>query len=177
MLAGKAGRFVVAAVVVGSLVVLCAPLGRADHGRKIEARLTGFQEVPANMSPGTGTFEARVEGDHISFRMSYTGLTGAPTMSHIHLAQRNVNGSVFTFLCGGGGKPACPPAPATIEGTITAADILALPTQNLAAGDLEAAVRAIRHGVTYVNIHTPNSPAGEIRGQIRPDFDLGVFDH
>ena len=82
----------------------------------------------------------------------------------------------MVFLCGGGSKPACPAAPATIQGTIIATDVMALPTQNLAAGDLAAVIRAIRHGVTYVNIHTPNSPGGEIRGQVSPDFDLSGFD-
>ena len=177
MLALKAGKVVVGMAAIGTLVVLYAPQGRADHGgRKIEAQLTGFQEVPANASPGVARFEAKIEGDHIDFKLTYSNLTGPPSMSHIHLGQRGANGGVFTFLCGGGSKPACPPAPATVEGTITAADILALPTQNLAAGDLDGAVRLIRHGVTYVNIHTPNSPGGEIRGQVRPDFNLGGFD-
>src|SRR6266545_1896495 len=173
MLARKAGKVVVRVAAIGIFAVLYAPQGRADGGaRKIEARLTGFQEVPANLSPGQARFEATVEGDHINFKMTYANLTGDPAASHIHLGQPGVNGGVFTFLCGGGSKPACPPTPATIEGTITAADILALPTQNLAAGDLQAALRAIRSGVTYVNIHTANSPGGEIRGRVRPDFNL-----
>jgi hypothetical protein len=74
---------------------------------------------------------------------------------------------VAAFLCGGGGKPACPPAGGTITGTITAADVVAIPTQNLAAGDLASLMKAIRAGVAYVNVHTTNFPSGEIRGQIR----------
>jgi hypothetical protein len=175
MLAFKAGKVVVGVIAIGTFALLYVPDGSAHGRRKIEARLSGFQEVPANMSPGEGRFEARVDGNSIVFKLEYSNVTGTPSMAHIHIGQRGVNGGVFTFLCGGP-RPACPPAPATVEGTITGADIIALPTQNLAAGDLNAALRAIRHGVTYVNVHTPNSPGGEIRGQVRPDFDLSGFD-
>jgi hypothetical protein len=177
MLASKASKVVVGLLASWLLIAAYAPQGLADSRRKIEARLSGFQEVPANLSPGGGRFEARVAGDRIQFKLQYWAVTGVPLMAHIHLGQRGVNGGIFVFLCGGTTRPACPPAPATIEGTITAADVLALPTQNLAAGDLAAALRAIRHGVTYVNVHTPNSPGGEIRGQVRPDFDLSRFDN
>jgi CHRD domain len=71
------------------------------------------------------------------------------------------------FLCGGGGKPACPAAGGTVSGTIVAADVLALPTQGLAAGDLAAFLRAMRAGVTYVNVHSMTFAAGEIRGQLK----------
>jgi len=173
MPARKANKIVTAFITFGIGIAVCLPQGRADFGRrKIEARLSGTNEVPANMSAGTGKFEARIEGDRIEFELRYSNVTGTPTMAHIHLGQRGVNGGVFTFLCGGP-RPACPAAPAIIQGTIAATDILALPTQNLVAGDIAAAIRAIRHGVTYVNVHTPNSPSGEIRGQVRPDFELG----
>ncbi|MBV9268698.1 MAG: CHRD domain-containing protein, partial [Acidobacteriaceae bacterium] len=41
------------------------------------------------------------------------------------------------------------------------------------AGDFTDVVRAIVSHVTYVNVHSKNFPAGEIRGQIRstPDPD------
>jgi hypothetical protein len=55
--------------------------------------------------------------------------------------------------------------PATVTGTIDAPDILAI--QGIAAGDMAAALRAIRAGVTYANVHNAGFPGGEIRGQIR----------
>jgi hypothetical protein len=77
-----------------------------------------------------------------------------------------VNGGVYAFLCGGGGKPVCPSAGGTVEGVITATDILAVPDQGIIAGDFSAAVRAIASGDTYANVHSAIFPAGEIRGQV-----------
>ena len=62
----------------------------------------------------------------------------------------------------------CPAQPATISGTITAADVGAGATANgIAAGEFDELVRAIRNGSTYVNVHSVNRPAGEIRAQVR----------
>jgi hypothetical protein len=36
------------------------------------------------------------------------GLEGSVTAAHIHLGQEDGVGGVIAFLCGGGGKPACP---------------------------------------------------------------------
>ena len=141
----------------------------ADSGRRdMKARLSGFQEVPAISTQGTGSLRLRVNegGTAISFELSYANLEGgAVTAAHIHFAQPGVNGAPIAFLCGGT-KPACPVAPATISGTIAAADILDASAQGIAAGQLGEALRAMRAGVTYVNVHTTSFPAGEIRGLI-----------
>ena len=44
-------------------------------------------------------------------------------------------------------------------------------SQQLAAGELNEVIRAIRAGVAYANVHTTLSTSGEIRGQIRTDDD------
>lgn len=75
------------------------------------------------------------------------------------------------FLCGGGGRPACPPRAGTVEGTITAANVLAIQAQDLAVGDLASIIAAIRDGATYANVHSSRRPGGEIRGQILTDAD------
>jgi hypothetical protein len=132
----------------------------------LEANLNGFQQVPSVLSNGRGTFTATIKNGSISYKLTYSGLSSPVTAAHIHFAQRGVNGGVIAFLCGGGNAPACPPNGGTVTGTITAADILAIPTQGLAAGDFAGAVRAIKSGNTYVNVHSTNFPEGEIRGQI-----------
>lgn len=138
------------------------------------ARLDGFHEVPSKLTNGHGTFKATISGNTISYELTFADLSTPAVASHIHFAQPGVNGGIFAFLCGGGGKPACPPAGGTVTGTITAADILApSPDQGLAAGDFAGAVRALRSGNTYANVHTNRFPAGEIRGQIRVTEDEG----
>ncbi|MEP6811829.1 MAG: CHRD domain-containing protein [Actinomycetota bacterium] len=41
--------------------------------------------------------------------------------------------------------------------------------QGIGAGQFDKLVEAIRAGVTYVNAHSPQFPAGEIRGQLSND--------
>jgi hypothetical protein len=53
-----------------------------------------------------------------------------------------------------------------VTGTIVAADIIAVPAQGIAAGEINELIRAMRAGVTYANVHTSLFGGGEIRGQI-----------
>jgi hypothetical protein len=165
-------------VVIGLLLALSVFSVSAHDADKFRAKLVGAQEVPVVSTKGSGEFEARIEPDgSLSFKLSYENLEGSTTLpvtplfAHIHLGQKSVNGGVTVFLCGGGSKPACPASPATVEGTITAADVIALPTQELPAGadGLNELIHALRSGTTYANVHTPVSPGGEIRGQIKVD--------
>jgi hypothetical protein len=164
-------RSLVIGLTAAALVALVGTaMVSADSGRRdMKARLSGFQEVPAISTQGTGSLRLRVNegGTAISFELSYANLEGgAVAAAHIHLAQPGVNGPPIAFLCGGGSKPACPVGPATISGTIVAADILDASAQGIAAGQLAEALRAMRAGVTYANVHTAGFPAGEIRGLI-----------
>jgi hypothetical protein len=141
-----------------------------DRDDKLHAKLVGTQEVPVVSTGASGDIELRIESDgSISYKLSYEGLEGGNTLfAHIHLGQRSVNGGVMTFLCGGGTKPtACPGPSGTVEGTIAAADILGLATQQVPAGAFEEFKNALLHGNAYANVHTAASPGGEIRGQIR----------
>ena len=138
--------------------------------------LTGYQEAtPAGVSsPGTGSFFAVIDEDTatIQFEITYVGLTAPATVAHIHFGNRFTSGGVSAFFCGGGGKPACPPGTsvsATVSGTITAADVVGPAAQGIAPGEIGELIRAIRAGVTYVNVHNVNFPQGEIRGQVNDD--------
>jgi hypothetical protein len=162
----------IAAIAIG----LPAALGDGDDDDdQFSARLTGFHEVPAVFTNGKGTLRLRLRTDRVDFTLRYSNLSLNPAAAHLHLGERHVNGGVFVFLCGGGGQPACPASTSgTVEGSFTAANILAPAVggvpQGLPAGNLEAAKRAIRAGAAYVNIHTPpNWPGGEIRGQVEED--------
>jgi hypothetical protein len=134
-------------------------------GSKTKAKLSGFEEVPAVLTTGSGKVQLRINDSArtIDYALSYQDLEGgAVAAAHIHIGQRLANGGVSAFLCGGGGKPACPASPATVTGTIAAADVT--PVQGV--DDIDDLIRAIRLGITYANVHTEKHPTGEIRGQI-----------
>ena len=164
--------FVLVLAVLAAGLLVASLAGASGSGKKnVKANLTGFQEVPAVSSFGSGTFNAVIDDDAqtITYELSFGGLNSATLFAHIHLGQRTANGGVSAFLCGGGGKPACPDggATGTVSGVITAADVIGPAGQGIAAGEFDELVRAIRAGVTYANVHSMTQPGGEIRGQIR----------
>jgi hypothetical protein len=163
-----------AAVAIVSIVSVVATTALAGDGKNARAKLIGFEEVPAISTDGSGKFEAKIRSQQIDYTLSYRDLEGGSVLaSHIHLGQRSVNGGISAFLCGGGSKPPCPPAPATVTGTITPSDVIGPSSQGIAPGEFDELVRAIRAGVTYANVHTETYPGGEIRGQLggRDDDD------
>jgi CHRD domain len=160
-----------AGLVIGlaiAFVVATAPGAGADHLPHVTGHLDGYQEVPTLSTTGKGAFTAAIDDGAmvISYELGYEGLESPITAAHLHLGRPAVNGGVIAFLCGGGGKPACP-ATGTVSGTIVPADILGLEAQGIAAGSFAEVVRAIRRGAVYANVHTTGRPAGEIRGQLR----------
>ena len=164
LVAGVAG-----ALAVASLALASGGKGHDKQGDTFKAHLQGFNEVPALNGAGQGSFTATVTSDQITFHLEYSGLSGPPLVAHVHIGQRGVSGSVSFFLCGGGGKPACPASTSgTVDGTVAAADVLGPANQGFDPGDLASVEKAIRGGVAYANMHTTKFPAGEIRGQLEP---------
>ena len=54
-----------------------------------------------------------------------------------------------------------------MSGIFRASDVLASPTtQQLGAGQISQFIEAMRANSAYANVHTANSPGGEIRGQV-----------
>jgi hypothetical protein len=144
---------------------------------QVSGQLRGYQEAPAISSSGVGFFAAMIDdaAQTISFQLFYQNLGSDVTAAHIHFAQRGVNGGIVAFLCGGGGQAACPPSgPATISGVITPANIMAVTSQGISAGEFSEVVTAMRSGVAYANIHTTNHGGGEIRGQLQPSAPAGA---
>ena len=118
---------------------------QATH--KLRAKLNAGQEVPKQtfkVAGATGTFTATMTSQgKITWKLSYTGTTGAVMAAHIHPAKVGVSGPVDVPLCG--------PCHSGQTGTGTAT---------------AAQVKAIESHGAYVNIHTAKNPAGEIRGQL-----------
>jgi len=158
-------------LVVSFLALSMVGAAPALAAEGISAQLNSYEETPSTLnSPGTGVFVGVIDSDEtvINYQLFYTDLQGATVLfAHIHFGKPGESGGVVAFLCGGGGKPACPAAGTPITGTIVAANVQALAGQNLAAGDMAAFVRAIRSGFTYANVHTNIFPGGELRGQIK----------
>lgn len=132
----------------------------------VHAKLSGYQEVPALSTGASGRFRANITGSSIAHELRYEGREGTASAAHIHFGQRGVNGGILAFLCGGG-KPACPATSGTAAGTLVAADLMAVAGQGIDSGEFAEAVRAIRSGVAYADVHTAKIATGEIRGQTK----------
>jgi len=146
--------------------VLVAPVAHSQTER-FSASLIGLNEVPPINTEGTAAFDMTIQPSGITFSLNFSGLTSPLAVAHMHFGVPNVNGGVMIFLCGGGGQPACPATTSgTITGTITAANVTGPVTQNVPVGDLDTALKIVRLGASYANMHTANFGSGEIRGQV-----------
>jgi hypothetical protein len=163
-----------AAVAVVALLGIVAAAVATGGGRSIHERLSGYEETPLTLSTkGNGKFDAQISRfqDRIEYRLSYADLEGSVTQAHIHLGARATTGGISVFLCtnlgnGPAGTQACPPAPATVTGTIRPQDVIGPTRQGINAGEYDELLRAIDAGATYVNVHSTLYPTGEIRAQI-----------
>jgi hypothetical protein len=174
-------RFVLpVAVVLGLAIASLAVASTRDHGKgsdsqtQFTAFLNGHNETPAIHTNGTGKLTLTlVNSTTLSYTLTYSGLNTPAQIAHVHFAQPNVAGGIVFWLCGGGSKastpcPAGTTSPASVTGTITAADIISPtnPYQGINAGDFGAVLAEIRAGFAYANVHTTSDPGGEIRGQL-----------
>jgi hypothetical protein len=168
------------AIVLCLLVSAAAVVGAQQGFKAIKEFLSGYEEVPAVSTGASGRLTATISNDasQIDWELSYDDLEGAVQQAHIHLGSAGVNGGISVFLCtnlgnGPAGIQPCPAAPATISGTILAADVSpnipatqAARNQGLNSGEIGELIAAMRAGVTYVNVHTTTWPGGEVRSQI-----------
>jgi hypothetical protein len=178
------GLVTVLAIIALVATVFAGSGGAGGNKTMVKAdMLTGYQEAtPAGVSStASGTFSATIDEDatppNITYTLTYVGLSGPALFSHIHFGNRYDSGGVSTFLCGGSTKPACPAGTtteATVTGAIVPSDVIGPASQGIGEGDFAKLVDAIRSGVTYVNVHSPAFPAGEIRGQINNDSQRQV---
>ena len=110
------------------------------------ATLSGANERPtSNTTTGTGTATLVFNNDTKIFTITvtYSGLTGAATASHIHKADVTVAGPIIIGFT-----------------SITSPIVYT-------SAALDAAMEAdLKAGLWYVNVHTVLYPGGEIRGQL-----------
>ena len=174
------------AMVIGTLMAAAtlASSAIAAPPQEFRAVLSGFNETGALnaesgaiLSEGAGTLELRVDRQMqtVTFTLKFSGLSSPVTQSHIHFGKVHMAGGVMVFFCSNlasapAGTQPCPANGGTVTGTISAANILAIAGQNVTAGNFDALTDALESDTAYVNVHTTNFPAGEIRGQIRSGF-------
>src|SRR3989442_11486229 len=172
-------RFVLAALCILALATVGVVL-RADdddEGTILRAKLTGFQEVPAKFTAGSGTFRATLspDGTTLSYTLSWSNLTAPPLFAHIHIGQPAVNGAVMVFLCNDPNtprtKPNCDGATSTVTGTIRAADI-GKPKSGAAAhginpGDSAGFLAVVPGPRGYANTQPPKTPCAAIHAIVR----------
>jgi hypothetical protein len=135
-------KTVFAALAFGAVVVLAGPA----FAEKFKATLDAKSEVPPTTSSGKGTADIDYDpaSKKLSWKLTYSGLTGPATAAHFHgPAEPGKNAGVAVAI------PNATSSPAEGSATLTAAQ----------AADLEA-------GKYYVNVHTAANPGGEIRGQV-----------
>lgn len=172
-------RLLVSIAVVA--VLSAATIALAQGGfKRISEFLTGYEEVPALSTPGHATFNAKIspDGSQIDWELSYADMESTVQQSHLHIGNVGVNGGISVFLCtnlgnGPTGIQPCPAQPATISGTIVAADVSPnIPAtaggraQGIDTGEIDELISAIRAGAIYVNVHTSVRTGGEVRAQI-----------
>lgn len=148
----------VLALVAGVAVLSGSTVAFAQESTTtLTATLSGEAEVPGPGDPdGTGTATVTLQQARVCFDMTWDNIGGA-TQAHIHKGGPGVAGPIVVPL-------------------FEVADPLP-PGQNGQEGcvDAEAAViAAIRQNPAgyYVNVHTPELPAGAIRGQLQGSSQL-----
>src|SRR3954451_18509814 len=145
------------------LVVLALSVAIAvpafDATNKFSATLNGKNEAPATKSAGSGTasFVITKSGKAISYTINAKKLSGPVQAIHIHFGKKGKAGPVILPICL---KPCSLPK----KGRLTKKDF----AKAAGVANFGGAVKDLRAGKTYVNIHTAKDPGGEIRGQIRP---------
>ena len=134
-------------VIAGFAIALLVGFAAPSYAETVQfkADLKGSSEVPPNQSAGTGSVTATFDtaSKKLTWKGSYSGLTGAATAAHFHgPAEPGKNAGVAIAI-----KPFTSP----FDGSATLTDAQ--------ASDLTG-------GRWYVNVHTAANPGGEIRGQM-----------
>jgi hypothetical protein len=118
--------------------------------RLFKATLSGANEVPVVDTPATGSGVFALEGNKLTYHVSYTGLKADATLAHIH-------------------------GPATTTASASPLfDLVPVPafgTSGVLSGTRDLTAEELGHleaGMTYANIHTSVHGGGEIRGQVVP---------
>ena len=137
-------RNVIAAALVAGAVFSISPA--SAEILRYTAKLDGASETPPNASKGVGAADVTVDTVQrvISWKVTYSGLSGPATMTHFH---------------GPGASGKAAGVQVAFTGAMASPLIGTAPVSDGQIGD-------IRAELWYINIHTAANPKGEIRGQV-----------
>ena len=111
---------------------------------KMKVTRDGKGAAVASAGKGTADLDYDPASKKLSWKLTYSGLSGPATMAHFHgPAAPGANAGVAVAIPNATSSP--------VEGSATLTDAQ--------AADLMA-------GKYYINVHTAANPAGEIRGQV-----------
>jgi hypothetical protein len=163
----RVGRLVPLLPVV-LLFAVTASSAVADSERNFVTHLSGGNEIPAveTQARGQAVFHLSKDGTELQYRLMVANIENV-TQAHIHCGAEDVNGPVVAFLYGFG--PTVSPNGILAQGTLAADDVIPRPDSLACPGgvaNVSDMIEKIRSGDAYVNVHTVQNPAGEIRGQL-----------
>jgi hypothetical protein len=140
-----------AVMVLVGMVSAAAVVGMVQAApQSFSVPLSGAQQIPPVTSPGSGTanFTLDPATGTLTWSITFSGLSSGATMAHLHNGTAGKNGPPVLWLSTRGTPPS---SPITGSATLTPAQ----------AAQLKA-------GQWYVNVHSKDHPAGELRGQVVP---------
>ena len=133
-----------------AVAALAAGAARAEV-KHFTAKLDGAAETPATDSKGKGMAAVSLDTatKKLEWTVTYSGLSGPATMAHFHgPAAQGKNGPPVIWL-----SPKGSPVQTPVKGEATLTPEQA---EQFSAGEW------------YINVHTQDHQAGEIRGQVMP---------
>ena len=145
--------FLKSAVAAGAVLIALVAMGSASAAPKptLTATLAGVAEVPGPGDPdgdGTATLRIDAAAGELCYTLAVAGITLPAAAAYVHLGAAGVAGGVVVAL-------GAPDAEGKVKGCAT----------GVAAASLEAILAD--PSSFYVNVHTPDYPAGALRGQLR----------
>src|SRR5215831_20272391 len=176
-----AGAILAAAVTTVSASCACAQEFTADLKgvNEIGSIPTAFPAIASTPSPssptgytgavlsdgrGTATLELDQNAGMIEYKLTYSNVgatppqTGTVSQAHIHFGKSRDSGGILVFFCTNLGNgptgvmtPSCPANSGTVTGTWTKANVVAIPGQNVEAGNFDALVEALKSNTAYAN--------------------------
>lgn len=168
----------IARALAGAFLAAAVALPVAASQSVYYTDLSGPAESPPNASPATGWTRVTIDFDLVTLRVeaSFADLLGVTTVSHIHCCTASPDSGtagVATQTPSFAGFPVGVTSGTydnTFDMTLASSYNAAFVTAN--GGTVDGAFSALTMGLdagkAYMNIHTDQFPAGEIRGFLRP---------